>query len=116
MTFYSDLAATSLSLLQEYGQAASLITETKTSNPITGVVTSTQTTATIYVVETDAQHAFGGSLDNVDFESNYLLADSTQEISVGQKISYNGKTCIVSKAKPLNPAGTAMLYGLEVKS
>ena len=117
MTFYSDLAQTALNLIQEYGQAASIVPVTRSANPATGVVTDTEGTAqSFYVVEVEAEHAFGGTLENVDLEANYLLADTTYAMNIGQRITYGGKTFTITKIKPLNPAGTVLLYGLEVKS
>lgn len=117
MTFYSELAQTALNLIQEYGQAASIVPVTRTSNGATGVVTETEgTTQNFYVVEVEAEHAFGGTLENVDLEANYLLADTTYAMSIGQRITYGGKTFTITKLKPLNPGGTALLYGLEVKA
>ena len=118
MSFYTDAAADAKELLAEFGQAATWSHDNGDSvfDPILGTYTGGTTTA----------YAANGVL--LDFEtsrvngSSILTTDKMFLMEVGAKpetgdvITVNSVAYQVMKPLELNPAGTPVLYEVQLRS
>lgn len=120
MAFYEEMAALALELITEFGQPVTLRdiqpSEYDPDNPGGGEV----------IVEQTAQ---GILLDftGLEFQNNTLIVRGDKKLKVAAlgmawkpkpliKADVQGKTWTVIDVKEINPAGTPLLYELQVRS
>ena len=118
MTFYTGLAATASKLLKKYGQTATWSHDNgdSTFTPATGITSGGTTTA----------YTASGAL--LDFDTNRIDGDSVRStdkrfiIQVGSKPEVSDTLTIDSVAyqtisiRETNPAGTPVIYELQLRS
>ncbi|MCH5508821.1 hypothetical protein [Pseudomonas syringae] len=122
MAFYDEMAAMALDLITEYGQAVTIRDAIKGGyNPATG------TTSPDTVTERTAQ---GILLDftGQEFQTNTLIKVGDKKLKIAaqglsepptlfSKVVVQGRTwSIIPPLKEINPAGTPLLYELQVRS
>lgn len=122
MAFYDEMAAMALDLITEFGQPVALRDTVKGSyNPATGANTPDT------VSERTAQ---GILLDftGQEFQANSLIKTGDKKLKIAasglatpptllSKVVIQGKTwSIVPPLKDINPAGTPLLYELQVRA
>ncbi|KTC59110.1 hypothetical protein [Pseudomonas savastanoi] len=122
MAFYDEMAVMALDLITEYGQAVTIRDSVKGEyNPGTG------TTSPDTVTERTAQ---GIMLDftGQEFQTNTLIKVGDKKLKIAakgleqpptllSKVVVQGRTwSIIPPLKEINPAGTPLLYELQVRS
>lgn len=122
MTFYDEMAVIALEMITEFGQPVTIIkTEPGEYDPETGGDTPGAT------IEQTAQ---GILLDftGQEFQNNSLIKQGDKKLKIAaqglewipdllNKVIIQGRTwSIVPPLKEVNPAGTAILYELQVRS
>ncbi|RMV03403.1 hypothetical protein [Pseudomonas syringae group genomosp. 3] len=122
MAFYDEMAVMALDLITEYGQAVTIRDAIKGGyNPATG------TTSPDTVTERTAQ---GILLDftGQEFQTNTLIKVGDKKLKIAakgleqpptllSKVVVQGRTwSIIPPLKEINPAGTPLLYELQVRS
>ncbi|MEX5531443.1 hypothetical protein [Pseudomonas syringae] len=122
MAFYEEMAVMALDLITEYGQAVIIRDSVKGGyNPGTG------TTSPDTVTERTAQ---GILLDftGQEFQTNSLIKVGDKKLKIAakglelpptllSKVVVQGRTwSIIPPLKEINPAGTPLLYELQVRS
>ena len=125
MTFYSDLASVANDLLTQYGQTVALTRTTKSTDPITGVQTDVLTTAStcsgiVLPASKGTLEAFdnrleSGSLAGKDVRFLKLAAeDLAFEPRPNDVATFASSDWLVLGCTQVNPAGTALVYGIGV--
>jgi len=122
MAFYDEMAAMALDLITEYGQSVTIRDAVKGGyNPVTG------TTSPDTVTERTAQ---GILLDftGQEFQTNTLIKVGDKKLKIAarglsepptllSRVVVQGRTwSIIPPLKEINPAGTPLLYELQVRS
>ncbi|WP_122414419.1 hypothetical protein [Pseudomonas viridiflava] len=122
MAFYDELAVMALDLVTEYGQTVTIRDSVKSGyNPSTG------TTSPDTVTERPAQ---GIMLDftGQEFQTNTLIKVGDKKLKIAakgleqpptllSKVVVQGRIwSIIPPLKEINPAGTPLLYELQVRS
>lgn len=117
MSFYSDMQATASSLLTTYGQNLTFTRETPgVFDPETGTVgTPTETSYTGYGVVLN--------IKNMEIDGERILQGdrmiTLQNVSTVPKINdtvpIGSDTYTVLEVKPMNPAGTNLVYKLQIR-
>jgi hypothetical protein len=122
MAFYDEMAVMALELITEFGQPVTLRDTVKGGyNPATG------TTSPDTITERTAQ---GILLDftGQEFQTNSLIKVGDKKLKIAasglsspplllSKVIVQGKTwSIIPPLKEINPAGTPLLYELQVRS
>jgi len=123
--FYDEMAATASSLLGEYGQPATFTRTPKIVDGVSGTVTDGDpTTSTANAVVLPASkgtvEAFDNRLEELSLAGKQLrylkvaaLGMDFEPASLDTCV-FDGATWQVLGCTPLNPAGTALLYGMGV--
>lgn len=116
MSFYTDLAATARSLLATYGQAITLKRTTGDSNdPVTGDVTAgTETEFTPNGVLKPFPDALvdGTRIQASDRE---LILDDTVAPEMDDEITIDGQDWTIVRIIGTKPAGTALVWRVQVR-
>ncbi len=105
MTFYSDLAASALALLEEYGQTVTLSRTVRGAyDPATGAPAAGTTTT------------YTGTAAVFDYDQvAYLATDGVVLPLSGDTMTAGGVVYTVIRATQVNPAGTAVLYNVQLQ-
>lgn len=125
MTFYSDMAATALEMITEYGSPVTFTRTAVTVSLTAGTVTAgASTTATGYAIVLPASkgtiEAFDNRLEQLALAKRRLryLKVAAQGLSFEpqalDKLSLLGSTWEVLGCTPINPTGTPLVYGVGV--
>lgn len=115
MTFYSDLAATAVELLAEFGIDMVLEIETGSYQP-GGIVVSSTSTETVKGVLLDySQTERDGTMIRQEDQRVYLSPDLKTEPKTGHKLIIDGKKFEVVQSKPLKPTDTVLLHEVQVR-
>lgn len=122
MAFYDEMAAMALDLITQFGQPATLRDTVKGAyNPGTGITTPDT------VSERTAQGILA-DYTGQEFQANSLLKQGDKKLKIAasglatppsllSKVVIQGKTwSIVPPLKEINPAGTPLLYELQVRA
>jgi hypothetical protein len=122
MAFYDEMAVMALDLITQFGQPVALRDITKGAyNPATGETTPDTTT------ERTAQGILADYTGR-EFQANSLIQQGDKKLKIAaaglasppslqSKVVIQGKTwSIVPPLKEINPAGTPLLYELQVRS
>lgn len=114
MSFYAEIAATALEVLQEFGQS---VTFTRTTDgaytPGTAPAqTETTYTATLVVDNYKAQEIDGETVQTGDLKA---VVSSTTAPVIGDKAPINGDTYRVQNVMPISPAGEVVVYELQFR-
>ena len=115
MSFYDDMAAVSLGLLTEFGQAVTHRTYTTgTYNPATGTTTPATADTTrkgaLFDIRTTTVR---GEL--VQVSDKQLLVDGSAAINLRDRFIVNSVEYIIVSLGEINPAGTRVMYDLHVR-
>lgn len=116
MTFYSDLAATARTLLETYGQAVTITRTTgETIDPVTGDVTA----------GTDTEYTPNGVLrpfpnelideTRITSSDRELVLDDTVEPLMGDLVTIDGEDWNIQRIIGTKPAGTALVWRVQVR-
>lgn len=122
MTFYDEMAATTLSLITEFGQPVTIRDMTKgaydPSASKTGPDTVVERTAQGILIDFTGQEFQTNSLIKVGDKKLKIAASGlTSPPTLLSKVVAQGRTwTIVPPLKEINPAGTPILYELQVRS
>lgn len=116
MSFYDDMAATALELLNEFGQSVTLTRRTGNSiDPITGTVTAGTDAS---VITTGLIKPYPDSLvDNTRILSGdkEIVLSNQYVPTMTDKPRINGEDWIIVNIKTINPAGTPVCYFVQVR-
>lgn len=117
MTFYSDMNATVLELLAEFGASLVLIRKVSDAfDPVDGEVSSLVTSNNVINgVFVEWNESLLRSFGNVASEDRLLLIDSTIEPLTTDRITVGGDFLEIVNISPIKPAGTALAYYLQVR-
>lgn len=120
MSFYSDLAADSLSLLTEFGRDITRIAYTPgTYDPATGLSTPTTSSTTRKGAAFDFNTLSSGTQfvrgTLVEVGDKQLLVDAAAAINIEDKFTVGSITYQIISVGEVNPAGTVVLYDLHVR-
>lgn len=115
---YSSLQATATRLLTENGQSITLTYQTaEVINPATGVVTTPATTNTIsgYGIATnyDKSEIDGNAIQSSDIR--LLISNISTAPGSGWTASVDGKVHRVMDVRQIKPAGTNIMYILQLR-
>jgi len=116
MSFYDDMAAVALELLDEFGQAITLPRTTGGSvDPITGIVTpgtdASVVTTGLLKPYPDAM-IDGARILSSDRE---LVLSDEQVVNPTDKPLIDGEEWSIVNIKTINPAGTVVCYFVQVR-
>ena len=112
MTFYSELAEVAVELLTEFGQAVTLTRTTgKSIDPVTGDITAgtSDDQETIGVIKPYSESLIDGTLIQVGDKEAIIMAT----IAPLTSDRINGMQII--KIIKINPAGTVLVYKVQVR-
>jgi hypothetical protein len=121
MTLYTRAIATVQRMLAKYGATTTLTTPSDTApayDPATG--TATPAAATVDTVTAAvfpyADKFVDGTLILTGDEQAYVSAQGITEPKPGSVLSWGGKSYTAISVKVLGPAGTNVLYELQVRT
>lgn len=118
MSLYSELAAVSAELLAEFGQTITIRrTTAKVIDPVTGVVTTpgtVQDLTTKGVLRTYPDAVIDGTRITTS-DRELVLADTVQPL-LTDKILIQGEYWSVQRVETVSPAGTALVYKVQVRT
>lgn len=119
MSFSSDMADTAASMLAEFGQSVKVTRfGIGVEDPLTGVVTPSQTTSTETGVLLDyAYRSFGEGVqatEMVNRNNKRLLMTVTTLLKANDVIEVDGEIYRIAMLKLLNPAGTRIMYDVWI--
>lgn len=120
MAFYDRMAETALRLIQQYGQPVIIREVTPGAyDPATGETsdeTSTDTTASGVLLEYTGDERLANSLIQQGDKKLKVPAKGLAQPSLNSKVIIQGETwTIVPPLKVMNPAGTPLVYELQVR-
>ena len=115
MSFYDDMAAASLSLLNEFGQG---ITHRSYTTGTYDVATGTATPATTDTPRTGALFDINtttvrGQL--VQVADKRLLVDGSAAVNLRDRFIVNSVEYVIVSLGEINPAGTRVMYDMHVR-
>lgn len=118
MSFYSELAVVAAQLLAEFGQTVTIRRTTgKVASPVTGAVTTAGTVqdlTTKGVLRKYPDAVIDGTRMTTS-DRELVLADTVQPL-LTDKILIQGEYWTVQRVETVNPAGTAMVYKVQVRT
>ena len=121
---YKKAQKTALNLIKKFGREVTLARVTSTNDPVTGVVTVTDTQTTLATVV--SLPASGNTVQAFDNKFKELLKQGkirffyaaakglAFEPDAGDYFEFDGKVWELAGSTPLNPAGLPVLYTLGV--
>lgn len=117
MSFYSELADTAQELLTEFGADATLVIRTPTYNPATDLGSVTTTNVAVKTVVIDYPRKF-------DLPTTILFGDKLAIMSAasggeprpGDQLNWDSRLHSIISVTKLAPAGTPILYELQVRA
>ena len=117
MTFYTDMAATSTSLLTTYGQTITLRrvsggTFDPAAGTLTGETTTDITCVGLFLNRTESLLKSFGAVEN---EDRFLVLDSTQVPDTTDLLLIGSETWTIVEVMAVNPAGTPVVYFVRVQ-
>lgn len=116
MSFYSKIAATSLKLLNEYGQNVTFTRDNEASfDPATGISTpAASTTFTAYCAALDYTETeiANSTIERGDIR---LLVDPTTRPEIADTCPIDSVTYRVMDVREISPAGTPVLYEAQLR-
>jgi hypothetical protein len=124
MTFYGQMAATATRLITKYGRSVTIKRYTPSVNGTTGVVTkgaatSTSTASVVVLPSTKGTiEAFDNRREDVSLAGKQLrfleiaASSITFEPLPNDEVTMDSATWLVLGCTPVNPAGTALVYGV----
>ena len=114
MNFYDDLASTALELIEEFGQTILLVRSGDSSNPVTGATT----------IGSGTNHKLSGVLkrypDNlidgtrIKSSDRQIVIGGTVEPLMTDKVRIKDVDWAIESIQTSNPAGTALVYFIQV--
>lgn len=115
MSFYDDMAATSLALLTEFGQSVTHRSHTDgTYDPATGSATPVVTDATrkgaLFDIDTTTLR---GEL--VQVSDKRLLVDGSASVNLRDRFIVDSVEYVIVSLGEVNPAGTRVMYDMHVR-
>lgn len=123
MDFYTQSAATALSLIKRFGQVLPIKRVTNTPDPVTGDATAVNVTGNLTAVVLPAKasslNAVAGELDNAIVEAltkgkvRFILAaaaNATFAPDADDVLTFEGASWRVLGSTPLSPAGIPLVY------
>lgn len=117
MTFnYDKIAATALKLLTKFGQPITFARETGGSvDPITGVVTpgTDASVTTTGLLKTYPDNMIDGT--RILKSDRELILSNEQVVQPSDKPVINSQDWAIVDIKTLNPAGTVVIYKVQVR-
>lgn len=117
MTLYSDLAATAVELLAEFGAPVTLVRVTPGAyDPETGTSTQTTTSHAGTGVKLDYQQdEIDGTLIRRGDQRVYMAPDLAVTPRTGDTLTIGGESWQVIESRPLAPAGAVVLHDVQVR-
>lgn len=116
MSFYEDMARTSLELISEFGKNVSIVNRSGAHNPIEGTVAIVKNTSTAKAVQQNysVKEIDGTTIKKGD--KKYLLAASGlhEKPSVGMELVDEKNYSIIS-VEEIKPADVPLVYFLQVR-
>jgi len=118
VTFYTRLAATSSRLLKKFGQTAtwSHDNDDGTFNPATGVMsggTTTAYTASGALLDFDTNRVDGESIRSTD---KRFIIEAGSKPEVSDIVTVDSVSYQTVSIRETNPAGTPVIYELQLRS
>ena len=116
MSFYDDMAATALELLNEFGQSVTLSRITGASvNPVTGVIVSgTDTSVTTTGLIKPYPDSMVDDTRILDGDREFVLSNE-QTPQPTDKIVIGSEEWAIVNIKTINPAGTVVCFFVQVR-
>lgn len=115
---YTALQSTATRLLRDNGQAITFSYQTgEVINPATGAVTTPASEATVpgFGVATNYKNAEINGETVLSSDLKLLASNIATAPEVNWKVTVNGKTWRVMQVMPINPAGTNVMYILQIR-
>lgn len=114
---YARSAATASRLIARFGQSASIVRSTAGNGPAYDPGEPTETTYACTLVVLDYTNSErDGTLILAGDKKVYLSTSGLSiEPSLADKISVNGEAHNIISIKPLNPAGTVVMYEIQIR-
>lgn len=114
--FYTQMAATASRLIGKYGQAISIKRTTGESvDPVTGIVTAgtTSTLATTGILQRYPDALIDGT--RILTADRLAMLAPTREPALTDKLAFGGKDWPIVSIQTANPAGTPLVYFVQVR-
>lgn len=114
---YSEIAATALELIAEFGASTTLTAVTPgTYNPANGAVTPTTSTQTVScVVFPYGDKMVDGTLIKAADRQAFIAADGLVAPSAGDTIAWESATWQIVRVKTIAPAGSVVVVELQIR-
>jgi hypothetical protein len=115
---YDKTAATALRLITKFGASSTLThVAPATYDPTTGSTTPTETAQTVQACVFPYSNALidGTLIRTTDLQA-LVAASGVSEPAAGSTLLWGGVTRTIVRAKNLGPAGTFVLYELQVRT
>lgn len=117
MSFYTDMATVARELLEEFGQAVTVNRDTlEDINPETFVETTPPTT-TAYTPNGILKDYSDGMIDGTRIQTGdrLMILDDTIEPLAGDRLTIGGEEWNIVAWRTSDPAGTALVYFVQVR-
>ena len=113
--FYDNLAATASRLIKKYGQTLYIVKTSDSIDPVTGVTTSA--TKPNIKVNGILQNYPDNLIDGTLIKSSDRLAviDGTVQPLIDDRMRIESQDWEIESIKTSNPAGTALVYFVQVR-
>jgi len=116
MTFYTEMAAVANDLLSEFGASITLKRTTPgTLDPVTGIESSASTAnlTTTGIVKTYATKLIDGT--RIQAGDRLLILDDTQVPDMTDQVLIGAEYWNIIDIMPVDPAGTPLVYFVQVR-
>ena len=114
--FYTKMAATASRLIGKYGQAMAIKRVSGgTIDPVTGTVTAgtSSTLATTGILQRYPDSLIDGT--RILTSDRLAILAPTAEPAMTDKLAFNGKDWTIASIQTANPAGTPLVYFVQVR-
>lgn len=113
--FYANMAATAKRLIAKFGYATQVKRiGSKVVNPVTGGVTGTSTTYTVQgILQPYPDALINGT--SILASDRLIIIDAQHEPLITDKFVIQGQDWAAISIKASNPAGTALVYFVQVR-
>lgn len=117
MSFYASMQGTALSLLTKFGQTVTHTIRTAgTYDPTTGAVTVTETSQSVNVALFDfGAEEIDGMIVIAGDKRAYIASSGVTAPKVDDTLSVGGVVWTIKRVTDTNPAGTSIMYDVQVR-
>lgn len=112
---YADAVATAIELIADFGQTGAIRRTVNSGDPWNPTQTDTDYTVTLVVIDYENKDVDGTLIRQTDRHVLVSPDGLTVEPTTADSVVVDGATLAIINVKPLNPAGTLVMYDLQCR-